>query len=481
MIKKVTDPKRIVTDELVLRQLARQGIDKDYVEFWHDYAPRSKGKEYSPYAKFYRDLKSGKKLMAVSGLPKVKPDGTNIDVGWLKQGNKYVSKANLFSATVEGKQVQVTCLSDQPNGAKKGDSVTWKPQLFIDGIEIVNGPKPTLLPTDPVNAGYQENTLEWAYGNVCKRRLRIIEGRIREKWIFGSHPHSRVSIKHNFNGELKVKLGIAEDAMGINLKVNVIGDEEVVEASEFDAAVFPVEIGASPETFYPDEGIASVDGYIQRFATVGQGWLDILDGAGTDAFDSGSRIRTIWRDHNILNRWTYSGRGIMLFYTAALPNDATVTDVVLSMHGSAKSDPYSDVPTVNIYSADPANDTILVPADYGALGTEALSSVIAYGDWSLDGYNHFNLIDVNNDDFETNADGTYINKTGLSKFGFRNANYDVARAVPTWDGAASWTYIYGHSTEQGTDLQPRLVVTYTRGLENKSANMGAKMMAAGLI
>ena len=48
---KVTDPNKIVTDEPVLKQLAEQGIDSNYVEFWHDYAPRNKGKEYSPYRK----------------------------------------------------------------------------------------------------------------------------------------------------------------------------------------------------------------------------------------------------------------------------------------------------------------------------------------------------------------------------------------------------------------------------------------------
>ena len=66
MAEKVTDPVKIVTDELVLRRLAEQGIDKDYVEFFQDYAPRSLGKEHSPYAKFYRDLKSGKRFRQVT-------------------------------------------------------------------------------------------------------------------------------------------------------------------------------------------------------------------------------------------------------------------------------------------------------------------------------------------------------------------------------------------------------------------------------
>ncbi|GAJ14683.1 unnamed protein product, partial [marine sediment metagenome] len=204
--------------------------------------------------------------------PMVKPDGTMIDVGWLYTDGKYQSKANLFSAVVEGKQVKLICLSDQPTGVKKDEQVTWRPQLFLDGSEIVNGEQPTLLPTDPINENYKENTLEWAYGSVCKRRIRIIEGRFRERWIFESNPHSSVRIKHNFIGSLKLRLGRAIDAEGNSLQVSVIGDEEIVEASEFDEAIYPVEIGASA-TFYPDA--QSVDGQVGGNAT-GQSWASLL-------------------------------------------------------------------------------------------------------------------------------------------------------------------------------------------------------------
>ncbi len=246
----VTDPAKIVTDEFVKKQLAEQGIDWRFVEFWHDYAPRSKGKEYSPHTKFYRDLKSGKHIGVLSGLPMVKPDGQKIEVGWVYDKGEYYSKPNLFSANVEGKQVKLTCLSDQPTGAKKGNKATYKPQLFIDGVEIINGSKPILLPVDPVNSSYKENTLEWAYGTISKRRIRIIEGHYWDKFFILSHPHGRVSVKNNIDGNLKLRLGVATDAAGLPLKVSVIGDEETIEASEFDNAVFPVEIGAS-QTFYP--------------------------------------------------------------------------------------------------------------------------------------------------------------------------------------------------------------------------------------
>ena len=68
--------------------------DKDYVEFIQDYAPRNLGKGRSPYAKFYRDLKSNKRFMVVSGLPMVKPDGEKFVVGFISIKNGFRSKAN---------------------------------------------------------------------------------------------------------------------------------------------------------------------------------------------------------------------------------------------------------------------------------------------------------------------------------------------------------------------------------------------------
>ncbi|GAJ15527.1 unnamed protein product, partial [marine sediment metagenome] len=242
----------------------------------------------------YRDLKSNKRFMVVSGLPMVKPDGQKIEVGWKKRGNRYVSKANLFSAIVEGKQVKLTCLSDQPDGTEKDEQVTWRPQLFLDGSEIVNGEQPTLLPTDPVNENYHDNVLEWIYGTVCKRRIRIIEGRFRERWLFESNPRSSVRIKHSFTGSLKLRLGYAQDAEGNPLQVTVIGDEELVEASEFDKAIYPAEIGAE-DTFYPDAEpeTSSVDGHVEQGGVDNASWATVHDGAGNGSTDTESfnRVR----------------------------------------------------------------------------------------------------------------------------------------------------------------------------------------------
>ena len=234
MPEKVTDPKRRVTDPILLRELARQGIDKDYVEFFQDYAHRRLGKEHSPYAKFYRDLKSDTRFMVVSSLPKVNADGVRVEARWETVGNTFRTRPNQFSATVTGKRVTLNCINDQPYGAKKGETVSWQPRMFLNGVEVSPASEaPTLLDQDPVNENYHHNVLEWDY-SICKRRLRVIEGRFRERWIFPADPGGEVRIKHDFAGSLMIRLGHARDASGEPLDVAVIDDEELIEAGAFE-------------------------------------------------------------------------------------------------------------------------------------------------------------------------------------------------------------------------------------------------------
>ena len=101
MIKKVTQASRIVTDERVLKELARQGIDKDFVEFCEDYSPAH------PTAKFYRDLKSRKRFAVISAAPKFTSDGKRIDLKWYRQGAVCVAGDNTFKATVQNSEVKV--------------------------------------------------------------------------------------------------------------------------------------------------------------------------------------------------------------------------------------------------------------------------------------------------------------------------------------------------------------------------------------
>ena len=108
-----------------------------------------------------------------------------------------------------------------------------------------------LLPIDPVNSGYSNNTLVWDYG-ICLRQIRAIEGRLHEHWVFDRNPIGEVRVQHNHTGTYPLNLG----------PYAISSDIELVPASVFDEAEYPFLVGASPETFYPDADpeTSSVDG-----------------------------------------------------------------------------------------------------------------------------------------------------------------------------------------------------------------------------
>lgn len=472
-IQKVTDPAKIVTDPLVLDALAEQDIDPEFVEFFQDYAPRSLGKEHSPYAKFYRDLKSGKRIMVVSGLPMVNADGVKVSVGWEKTGNTYRTLPNQFSAQVTGSRVLLRCINDQPGGEKKNNQVVWEPQLFLDGIEQTCG-KAVLLDLDPYNENYHRNVLEWDYG-ICKRRIRIIEGRFRERWLFESNPHGDVRIKHNLTGNLELKLGYAHDAEGKELKVRITGDEETVEASEFDKAaypdevIYPVEIGASM-TFYPDahEETSTVDGHAGRLGT-NDTWPDIIANAGNQHHDDASWMTVVHIQTNtVVDGWWNNRRGIALFDATGLPSNAEIDLGELDLYGRLavdyghKTDGLNISPNVNIYASTPASNIDLVNADYQELGsTPFCDTPITYAGFS-EGYNVFAL---------NVAGRSAISKTLISKFGIQNANYDVAQVEPTWS-LQKFSYLCAYPAEKGSGYKPKLVVTYHLIIEGSANGEG---------
>ena len=433
-------------DAHVAGLLTKQGLNKDGFELLHDYAPRSRGKEHSPYARFYKDRKSNKRVMVVSILPHVTADGHKIECGWIRTDGKYLSKTNLFSAIVDGTQIKVTALSDQPSGSKQGDFVQWNPQLYLDNVEQTRG-KPTLLTTDPINADYSENTLEWDYG-ICKRRIRIIEGRIRERWVFTSNPHGEVKIKHNHTGALTLKMGVFK----------ISDDVELVPASVFGRAQYPFEVAASPETFYPDPHVesTSVDGAV-LYQQNNTAWSTLRNGAGSGVDDdqaNGEIIKFTTGTTLFYNIW----RSIFLFDTSGLPDDAAISAATFSVRGYYKDDFNSATPDINVYKSTPFSNIALQADDYVDIGTVALSSVITYGSWNTAGYNDFALNDVDTDDFG------YIKKTAgdpITKLGCRNANYDVALTTPPSGGSDKTSRLNGYFSEQGGGSQPKLVVTYT--------------------
>src|SRR3989344_4566684 len=90
--------------------------------------------------------------------------------------------------------------------------------------------------------------------------------------------------------------------------------------------------------------------------------------------------------------------------------------------------------------------------DYTTLGTTALATAISYTNWSISDYNDFTL----------NSSGlAQISKTGISKFGMREASYDVANTQPTWGSGQEFSVSGRFADKAGTSEDPKLVVTHS--------------------
>jgi len=214
--------------------------------------------------------------------------------------------------------------------------------------------------------------------------------------------------------------------------------------------------------FYPDAHpeVSSVDGRVDhRVGAIGSGdgipWADLIASAGTEKNDILAHLTFIYMEcGSATDKYHYLIRGIFLFDTSFLTGKAQIIKAIFSLHGVVKIDTGSWLPDVNIYAADPDENIALAIGDFASLGsTPFCNTPIGYNDWNIAGYN----------DFVLNADGlAAISKTGVTKFGARNANYDVAGIAPIWletfnDDKYAFTC---YCAEKGRGYKPKLAVTY---------------------
>lgn len=468
MVEKVRLQDRI-TSEHLKKILRGQGIDPDYEELIQNYAPRSRGKEHTPYAQFYRDRISGSRTMMVSILPHITNAGFFIAPRWHSVGSKFVSEENCFTAEVKDGTIRVACASDQPNGRKQGDYAEWHPQVFLDGTEQHCG-SPVWLETDPINSGYNYNTLEWDYG-FCKRRARIVEGRFRDRIFITSDPHREVKVANNVTGNMRLKFG-SKDGNGMPIG-KASGDIEIISKEEFAEAKYPITIGASPETFYPDADAENtcVDGRAWHYVEAGAIWGDIRDGAGNGSNDSEVKNSIAITCDDEDSKYRQIVRGIYLFDTSGLPNSILVTATVLSIYGASKFNDAGWSPVLNIYASTPDSNIAIINGDFTQVGTTAFATGIAYAALDVADYN----------DFTFNATGrAAVSKTSISKFGTRESDYDVADSAPAWGDVKYWLFESYFADQGNTTNDPKLVVTYSM-LPVQAASMAAKLMSRGLI
>ena len=214
-------------------------------------------------------------------------------------------------------------------------------------------------------------------------------------------------------------------------------------------------IYAATLTAYPDPDpeTTTVDGRVGRSGS-NLTWNDLVTGNGTVALDNDSPTNLFYTEHgSTTDRFVSCNRFICLFLTSAIGVGGTITAAILSFYGQAKADAGSDSPNADVYTSSPASNTSLAIGDYQTMGsTSQTGSPVTYASWSTTAYNDltFNATGIGN-----------ITKDGVSKFGGRNANLDVANQQPTWV-SGNETYLNVRTADAaGTTQDPKLVVTYT--------------------
>lgn len=203
----------------------------------------------------------------------------------------------------------------------------------------------------------------------------------------------------------------------------------------------------------PDPETTSVDGFAGRNG-VDETWATIIAGAGNNSDASGAAASVVNISASATaNQWAANNRGILLFDTSALTAAANISAAVLSLYGNAKLDMLAITPDIDIYTSTPASNTAIANADYSQTGAVSQTgSPITYAAFTTAAYN----------DFTFNATGIgNINKTGVSKFAARNANYDVSGTVPTYTANLTSRLNVIMADTAGTSTDPKLVITYT--------------------
>lgn len=220
-----------------------------------------------------------------------------------------------------------------------------------------------------------------------------------------------------------------------------------------DRRVPALSFGFATLTAYPDPSIevATTDGYTQ--ASISGTWAELIAAAGgfADHTVTQHSFFTIAAT-NVPDQWTQADRSIFLFDTSALGGGAVISAAVLSVYGWIKTDTLAAAPTADIYTSNPASNTTLIGTDYSTLGSVSQTGApIPYASFVTAAYN----------DFTFNATGiSNVSKTGISKFGGRNANYDVAAVAPTWSSFGFTRDLVNFADFAGTTSDPKLVVTY---------------------
>lgn len=205
---------------------------------------------------------------------------------------------------------------------------------------------------------------------------------------------------------------------------------------------------------YPDAGSgATTADCLFNTSIFDEAWATLQARASASTADNATAFGNIAiASSGTSNQWARLTRDILTFDTSAV-GGLGIISAILSLASGGKADNYTPAigMDIAIYSATPASNNSIVGADYSRIGTTAFAT-IANAAWPGSGTYA---------DFALNAAGlANIDGSGISRFGVRNANYDVAVVAPTWTSGATASLDFKLADTAGTTTDPKLTVTY---------------------
>lgn len=330
---------------------------------------------------------------------------------------------NVFYVKVEGTRVTTSY---------EGETSVYDPVVMIDNKEHT-AKSQTLVPVDPINSYYKNNTLVWDYG-VCKRNLRVIEGLISETWVFDKDPKGNVWIKDNAVQSQGYDYSIEPYAYDADGNVLPVNQYKQLAASVMAGAVYPVTI--DPTDVFTT---SASDGFLYYTDAV---YATAHDAANAETLDSTSAYLRLGQSKPSSY---YLFRSYLYFDTSALPDSGTISAANLSLYG--KNDLSTTDFNIVVQDGQPTypHDPLQV-GDWDYTKYSGAGSAFSTAWFSTAGYNNISL---------TAAGLTYISVSGTTKLCIRSSR-DISDTAPTGS-----EYVDIYSYEKGAGYRPTLYVTYS--------------------
>ncbi len=176
--------------------------------------------------------------------------------------------------------------------------------------------------------------------------------------------------------------------------------------------------------------------------------------SGNSANSVNNSIEILLYASDTTNQYKHLYRGIFNFDTSALGASATISATTLDWYFTAKTDTFSPAiaPTVDVFLATVSSPASVANSDFEGCGTTSQTgSPKTYAGITTSANNTFT--------FDATGRGN-VNKTGISSFSARIANFDAGSSTPTWSASPAVAGFYIRAADFGSN-KPTLTVTYT--------------------